>query len=66
MRILFKYEGIMHNLISFNQLAYLNQIVKDVEDNNSNQLITDYFECLTECNDEAQHCKKVCRSMLSA
>jgi hypothetical protein len=54
----------MHNLISFNQLAYWHTVEKNIMDN-SDDLIADYFECLTECDEDAQSCKRVCRSILS-
>lgn len=54
----------MHNLISYNQLAYWNQTEQEIgEDIDS--LMNSYFECLTECDDETQICKRLCRSMLS-
>jgi hypothetical protein len=60
----FLLEAIMHNLISFNQLAYWHTVEKNIMDN-SDDLIADYFECLTECDEDAQSCKRVCRSILS-
>jgi len=47
----------MHNLISYNQLA-------GEKDNPHNDLITEYYECLIEC-DESQHiCKRICKEVL--
>ena len=53
----------MHNLISYNQLADLNQkeYEADVHDP-----ITDYFECLTECDETTQSCKRMCRPLLTS
>ena len=53
----------MHNLISYNQLAYWNQTTKQGEDDS---LMDDYFECLTECDEDTQTCKRVCRAILSS
>lgn len=53
----------MHNLVSFNQLAYWNQTEKDLEEN-PDSLINSYFECLTECDDKTQTCKRICRELL--
>ena len=56
---------IMHNLISFNQLAYWHLTEKELEED-TNRLMNDYFECLTECNDDTQTCQRICRSILSS
>ena len=53
----------MHNLISFNQLASWNQTEKDFKED-KNQLMNDYFECLIECNDDAQTCRRLCKEVL--
>lgn len=55
----------MHNLISYNQLAEW----KNFEDtlnrcNEQNDLINDYFSCLIECNDDQQICKRICKNIL--
>lgn len=55
----------MHNLISFNQLAYWKQPEKELE-GGPESLINEYFECLTECNDDTQTCRRMCRSILSS
>lgn len=56
----------MHNLISFNQLAYskqnLNQLQSDDDDCTK---VNDYFQCLTDCDDDTQTCKRVCRLVLA-
>jgi len=47
----------MHNLIPLNQLnGSLNYEDKD--------LITDYYECLVECNDKQSECKRICKEVL--
>ena len=53
----------MHNLISYNLLADWNQkeYEADVHDP-----ITDYFECLTECDETTQSCKRMCRPLLTS
>ncbi len=54
----------MHNLISYNQLAYWSQITTSKTEE-ENELIEDYFECLSECDEDTQTCKRVCRAILS-
>jgi hypothetical protein len=54
-------EVIMHNLISYNQLAYWHQTEKEEKDT----VISDYFQCITECDDDTQTCKRICRHILS-
>ena len=49
-------ESIMHNLISFNQLA-------GSKHEPSNDLIDEYYECLIECNDDQHTCKRICREV---
>jgi len=53
----------MHNLISFNQLAFwhTNELTE-----NQDELVNEYFECLTECDDDQQTCRRICRSILSS
>ena len=54
-------EAIMHNLISFNQLAGS----KHMEYNDPhNDLITEYYECLIDCEDDQHICKRICREVL--
>jgi len=54
----------MHNLISFNQLAYWHEI-EDEMAKDMNQAIEDYFECLTECDDSTQTCRTICKTLLT-
>ncbi len=57
----------MHNLISYNQLASWKQLEKTLEDfTEQNELINDYYQCLIECDDNQQECKRVCREVLSS
>jgi hypothetical protein len=57
----------MHNLISYNQLASWKQLEKTLEDfTEQNELINDYYQCLIECDDNQQECKRVCRQVLSS
>ena len=59
-------EVIMHNLISYNQLAGWTQFESTVESCNAqNDLVNDYFNCLIECNDDQTVCKRICREILS-
>lgn len=53
----------MHNLISFNELAFSYQNEDNLQEI-SNDGINDYFECLTECDDTTQSCKRICKSIL--
>jgi len=55
----------MHNLISFNQLAYWHNL-KEHDKEEENDLIAEYFECLTECDEDTQTCRKLCRSILAS
>lgn len=55
----------MHNLISFNQLAYWHNSensMKEYEDD----LISEYFDCLTDCDEDTQTCRQVCRRILAS
>jgi hypothetical protein len=56
----------MHNLISFNQLAAWNSLEKTIDEFiDEHELMNAYFKCLTECDEETQSCKRLCRSMLT-
>jgi hypothetical protein len=64
-------EVIMHNLISFNQLAGWNQSVEELNRsldvvNDQTDLVNDYYNCLIECQDNQQICKRICKEILSA
>ena len=49
-------SSIMHNLIPFNQLT--------VEHNDSdNDLIAEYYECLIECSEQQNVCKRICKEV---
>ena len=58
-------EVIMHNLISYNQLAYWYSN-ESYDKENENDLISEYFDCLTDCDEDTQTCRKVCRRILTA
>ena len=45
----------MHNLIPLNQLNGYNE---------DNDLITEYYECLVECDEQQAVCKKICKEVL--
>ena len=49
---------IMHNLISFNQLA-------GSYDEPSNDLINEYYECLIDCDDDQHICKRICKEVFT-
>jgi hypothetical protein len=56
----------MHNLISYNQLAAWNDLERTIDNFiDEHELMNSYFECLTECDENTQSCKRLCRSMLS-
>ena len=51
----------MHNRVSHNQLAGWN-----MTDNNQNleiNKIDDYFDCLIECADLPQACRRICKNV---
>lgn len=62
-------EGIMHNLLSFNQLAEWRHIEKSLNslDETNEQLdqLNDYYDCLIECDDTQQVCKRICKEILT-
>lgn len=53
----------MHNLISFNELAFSYQNESRLQETENNE-VNDYFQCLTECDDTAQSCKRICKVLL--
>jgi len=60
----------MHNLISYNQLAGWKQSVESLSTdidklNDQSDLLNDYYNCLVECDDNQQTCKRICKSILS-
>ena len=57
----------MHNLISYNQLASWKQLETTINEfTEQNELINDYYQCLIECNDNQTECKRVCKEILIA
>lgn len=58
-----EFEDIMHNLIPFNELAFSYQNEDNLQEI-SNDEINDYFQCITECDDTTQSCKRICKSLL--
>ena len=57
-----EFENIMHNLSSLNKLAFSYQKEDKLEEMNDS--INDYFECITECDDTTQSCKRICKELL--
>jgi len=56
----------MHNLISYNQLSGWKHFEDTLDRfNEQNDLINDYFNCLIECDEDQQSCKRICRKLLS-
>jgi hypothetical protein len=57
----------MHNLISYNQLASWKHLENTLDEFiEQEEIINDYYQCLIECSDNQQECKRVCRKLLSA
>jgi hypothetical protein len=57
----------MHNLISYNQLAEWKHFEETIDRcNEQNELINDYYNCLIECQNNQQECKKICKQILSS
>jgi len=55
----------MHNLISHNQLAAWKRLENSIDNFiDQHELMNSYFECLTECDEDRQTCKRVCRDLL--
>jgi hypothetical protein len=60
-------EVIMHNTISYNQLAAWKHLDKTLDDYiEQNEQINDYYQCLIECSDDQEECKRICRRILAA
>ncbi len=55
-------EDIMSNLRLLNELAFSYQ--KDDKLEEMNDGINEYFQCLTECDDTTQSCKRICKELL--
>jgi hypothetical protein len=51
----------MHNLISFNQLAG-SKHMENVD--SQDDLLTEYYECLIDCEDDQHVCKRICKEVL--
>ena len=54
----------MHNLVSYNQLAGWKGNVVEMESQDHESAINDYFQCLTECDDSANMCRRICKEVL--
>ena len=54
---------IMHNLVSYNQLAGWKSTVADMEEVDHESAVNDYFQCLTECDDNATVCRRICKEV---
>ena len=55
----------MHNLISYNQLDYWHS-KHSYNKEDEEDLISEYFDCLTDCDEDTQTCRQVCRKILTA
>ena len=52
----------MHNILSRNQLAEWN--LEDTVNKSETDLVNDYFDCLIECDETQQTCKRICKNLL--
>ena len=50
----------MHNLVSYNQLAGWNPHVSETEESETESAMNDYFQCLSECDDNVSVCRRIC------
>lgn len=60
----------MHNIISYNQLAGWKQNVDGLvgsleKTSEESDILNDYYDCLIECDDSQQVCKRICRRILA-
>ena len=55
--------SLMHNLVSYNQLAGWKGRMEEVEQDHESA-VNDYFQCLIECDDTDSVCKRVCKEVL--
>ena len=54
----------MHNLVSYNQLAGWKTNSVETEERDNESAMNDYFQCLTECDDSANICRRICKEVL--
>ncbi len=59
----------MHNILSHNQLADWKQSVERLTHTldrtmEESDALNDYYDCLIECDENQQTCKKICKSIL--
>ena len=53
----------MHNLVSHNQLAGWKSSLAEVEEVDHESAVNDYFQCLTECDDNSTVCRRICKEV---
>ena len=53
----------MHYLVSYNQLAGCKSTVADLEEGDHESAVNDYFQCLTECDDNSTVCRRICKEV---
>lgn len=63
-------EVMMHNLVSYNQLSGWNESLNHLGNtlehfSEQSDMINDYYQCLIECQDNQQVCKRICKKILS-
>jgi len=57
----------MKNLMSHNQMAewiHHEDMSTELHFNNTDELMDDYFDCLIDCDDNANQCRRVCGEIL--
>jgi hypothetical protein len=55
----------VHNFISHNQLDGWKNTNDSIDRSNMQiDLMNDYFNCMIECDDDQQTCKRICRDIL--
>ena len=53
-----------HSLMSFNQMAYTKHKDNSSSLDYTDELMDDYFECLIDCEDDHNSCRRVCKEIL--
>lgn len=54
----------MHNIMSYNQMAEWRHLEESLDSIAQDELINDYFDCLIECDDSQNQCRRVCSEIL--
>ncbi len=54
----------MYNLISFNNLKDISANQNNFDETNELDKVSEYFECITECDVNDSSCRSYCRQVL--